>query len=198
MYHIKDDKRTKTTTKLITDALTSMILEHKWDHLTITSLTKNAQVSRATFYRSFDIVEDVLQYQVDQTLDSLFQTLFAELSQRSFFYEIELYYLFFRFWNQHDELLKILVLSNQKELFHARLTLLYKEKLSFVQKLLVISDEHWQYFVVLRSSMLSNGLFVWLEKGKKESPEEISKILLLSFSEPSSVKMSLTSCFDRI
>ena len=191
MYHIKEDKRTKITTQLICEALTSLILEGHWENLTITALVSKAQVGRATFYRSFDFIEDVLKYQVDKAMEELFHYIYDQIKQLPYFYEIDLYSLFFEYWDQYDILLKVLIMSNQLSLFKNQFNSLYFQKLSFVQKLLNIKDSHWSYFVVLRSAILSDGLFEWIRKGKKESPEEISKILLLSFSELHLVKLSL-------
>lgn len=191
MYHIKDDKRTKITTQLISEALTSLILENQWEKLTITALAKRAQVGRATFYRNFDFIEDVLKFQVDKAMDESFDYIYNQIKRFPYFYEIDLYNLFFIYWNQHDILLKVLLMSNQRSLFKNQFSSLYYQKLLFIQKLLNIKDSHWSYFVVLRSSILSDGLFEWIQKGKKESPEEISKILLLSFSELHLVKLSL-------
>ena len=191
MYHIKEDKRTKITTQLISEALTSLILENQWENLTITALVNRAQVGRATFYRSFDFVEDVLRFQVDKAMEEMFNYIYNQILHLPYFYEIDLYNRFFKYWDQHDILLKVLIMSNQLSLFKNQLTSLYFQKLSFVQKHLNIKDNHWSYFVILRSAILSDGLFKWIENGKKESPEEISKILLFSFSELHLVKLSL-------
>jgi AcrR family transcriptional regulator len=191
LYHIKEDKRTRVTTQLICDALTSLIMEGKWDNLTITALVNKAQVGRATFYRSFDFVEDVLKLQVDQAMNDLFRFIFNQIQPLAFFYEMDLYKLFFEYWDQHDLLLKVLMKSNQRSLFKTRFRAMYFDKLRFVQHILNIHDSHWSYFVILRSAIFSDGLFEWIQKGKKENSEEISNILLLSFSELHLVKLSL-------
>lgn len=191
MYHIKEDKRTIVSTQLISEALTSLILENHWEKLTITALVSKAQVGRATFYRSFDFIEDVLKLQVDKTMDKLFDYIYVQIKQIPYFYEADLFNLFFKYWDENDILLRVLIKSNQHSLFKNQLAYLYFTKLSFVQNLLKIQDSHWNYFVVLRSSILSDGLFEWIKREKKESPEEISKILLLSFSELHLVKMSI-------
>lgn len=190
MYHIKEDKRTQVTVRLISEALVHLILNKKWEQVSITLLANKAGVGRASFYRSFDALEDVLQYQVDKAIEELFRTMFEELHQRPFFYEKDIYDFFFRFWTRYELLLKTLIFSKQKELFNRQFSTLYGEKLYFIKNLLQISDEHWPYFVTLRSTMLSSGLFEWVQKNKKESPEEISSIMLLSFSELHSAKMS--------
>jgi len=191
LYHIKDDKRTDVTTKLIQEALSALILENEWGCFTVTSLAERAKVGRATFYRSFDSVEDVLQFQVDHSMEDLFSFIMEGIRRLPSFYETDIYRLFFQYWSIHDQLLILLQKSCQQEMFKTRLMRLYRENLSFVQEVLQIQESHWPYFVVLRCSILAEGLFEWIKKGKKESPEEISRILLLSFSELHAVKLSL-------
>lgn len=191
MYHIKNDKRTELTSGLISNALNELILNNNCPNLTVTQLVKKAGVGRATFYRSFDSLEDVLRYQIDSVMKELFHTIHNKLSHLEFFYEYDLYTMFFHFWNENDAILKVLLMSNKKSLFSASFNSLYNNNLKFIQPLLDIQDSHWSYFVILRSAVFTDGLFEWIQRGKKESSEEISKILLLSFSELHMVKMSL-------
>jgi len=192
LYHIKNDKRTAVTTNLIQDALSTLILEGQWGCFTLTKLAERAQVGRATFYRSFDAIEDVLQLQVDQAMVDLFTFIMEKIKRLPSFFETDIYNLFFQYWNRHDRLLTLLLISDQQAMFKNQLMRLYRENLTFVQRILQIQESHWAYFVILRCSVLSDGLFEWIKNGKKESPEEISRILLLSFSELHAVELSLT------
>lgn len=193
LYHIKNDKRAFLTAQMIEDALSALIMEGEWGKFSVTLLAERAKVGRASFYRSFDTVEDVLQFQTDQAMSDLFDCIQDEMKQMSIFSETDIYTQFYRYWNRHDQLPTLLLKSGQQSIFKARLMRLYQEKLSFVRQRLHIQDSHWNYFVILRCSVLSNGLFEWLKNGKKESSEEISRILLLSFSELHDVKFSLKS-----
>ncbi len=191
LYHIKNDKRTKLTAELLGNALNKLIFKDKWLDLTVTELVNEAGIGRATFYRNFDAIEDVLKYQIDISMNKLFKTLYSQLSLLDFFYEYELYTMFFTYWTANDHIIKVLLQSDNKTLFYNSFNNFYNEKLNFIKSSLGIQDSHWSYFVVLRSTIFTNGLFEWIKRGKKESPEEISKILLFSFSELHMVKMSL-------
>ena len=69
MYHIHEDKRVEKSVEQICQALNDMILEGRpRAALSVTALSARAGVSKATFYRSFDAIEDVLRYQVDQAV----------------------------------------------------------------------------------------------------------------------------------
>ncbi len=75
MYHISDNKRRIESAELLSDALFK-ILEHKpYEEITITDLQKSSSVSRSTFYRLFDNIDDIFHYQ----LDMIFSTLKEEL-----------------------------------------------------------------------------------------------------------------------
>jgi AcrR family transcriptional regulator len=193
LYHIKNDKRAVLTARMITDAVSALIMEGEWGKFSVTLLAERAKVGRASFYRSFDTVEDVLQFLTDQAMRDLFEFIQGEIKQMPEFSETDIYIRFYRYWNRHDQLPILLLKSGQQAIFKTRLMRLYQENLSFVRHKLHIQESHWNYFVILRCSVLSDGLFEWMKNGKIESPEEISRILLLSFSELHDVKFSLKS-----
>lgn len=63
MYHIKNDKRAQKSAELIYDGLSDLIEKKSYDMITITDIQKASGVGRATFYRSFDNINDVLYWQ---------------------------------------------------------------------------------------------------------------------------------------
>lgn len=65
MYHIKEDKRAQKSADLIYEGLSALMEKNEYDKITITDIQKASTVGRATFYRSFDNVTDVLYWQCD-------------------------------------------------------------------------------------------------------------------------------------
>jgi AcrR family transcriptional regulator len=63
MYHIKNDKRAIKSAELVYSGLSDLIEKKSFDSITITDIQKASGVGRATFYRSFDNVNDVLYWQ---------------------------------------------------------------------------------------------------------------------------------------
>lgn len=63
MYHIKPDKRSQQSARLICEGLISCLKKKSFDKITITDIQKESNVGRATFYRLFDNISDVLSYQ---------------------------------------------------------------------------------------------------------------------------------------
>lgn len=77
MYHIKKDKRSQKSAKIISEGLLSCLQEKPLYAITITDISEKAFISRSTFYRLFDNIEDVLTYQ----LDNIFSDLITAISK---------------------------------------------------------------------------------------------------------------------
>ena len=67
MYHIKNDKRAQASTELICAELLACMKEKPFARITITDVQHASTVSRSTFYRNFDCLEDVLALLCDST-----------------------------------------------------------------------------------------------------------------------------------
>lgn len=65
MYHIKKDKRSQKSAELIYEGLSHCMEVKTFDKITITDIQHASSVGRATFYRDFDNIKDVLYWQCD-------------------------------------------------------------------------------------------------------------------------------------
>lgn len=65
MYHIKEDKRAKASVELICGGLKRCLKEKSFESVTISDIQRVSGVSRSTFYRNFDRMEDVLALMCD-------------------------------------------------------------------------------------------------------------------------------------
>lgn len=96
MYHIKPDKRSKTSAKLICNAMLHCLDEKPFSEITIVDLQKESTVGRSTFYRLFDRTQDVLEYLYEQRIKDIYNGyhLLPEDNRPSFtlFILNELYY----------------------------------------------------------------------------------------------------------
>lgn len=66
MYHIKNDKRCHKSAAHIGEALKALLEEKPLAEISVTDLQKASGVSRSTFYRLFDNVDDVLVYIIEE------------------------------------------------------------------------------------------------------------------------------------
>ncbi|CTO60987.1 TetR family transcriptional regulator [Streptococcus pneumoniae] len=62
MYHIKADKRSLASARLISQGLNRLLQAKDFDSITVTDIVNEAGVGRATFCRLFDNVTDVITY----------------------------------------------------------------------------------------------------------------------------------------
>ena len=78
MYHIKRDKRALASVELICAGLLRLMARKPFEKITITDLQKESTVSRSTFYRNFDCLEDVLELLCDRGFQTIFDTYNAQ------------------------------------------------------------------------------------------------------------------------
>jgi len=65
MYHIKEDKRAQASAQRLVQGLLDCLKTIPLKEVSVADLHRATGLSRATFYRLFDTIEDVLQYHFD-------------------------------------------------------------------------------------------------------------------------------------
>ena len=108
MYHVSEDKRAVKSAQLIWEGLEKCLQEKELKAVRVSDINKKSYVSRATFYRLFDSIQDVLVYECD----SIFTEIAMEMSKGSFSSSKELFLFFIRQWLSQRTLLKALVENN--------------------------------------------------------------------------------------
>lgn len=64
----KMDRRTIYTRKTVKDALLELLEEHPYEKITVASLCRQAEITRATFYLHFQDMDAVLKELLDEAL----------------------------------------------------------------------------------------------------------------------------------
>jgi AcrR family transcriptional regulator len=67
----KTDRRIQRTHQLLWDALTALILEKGYEHITIKDITDRANVAYATFFRHFANKEALLMHHLERVKDDI-------------------------------------------------------------------------------------------------------------------------------
>lgn len=65
MYHIKQDQRSLLSARLLQDGLAKCLTDKKYTDISVSELCEVSHVSRTTFYRLFDSIDDLLRYNLD-------------------------------------------------------------------------------------------------------------------------------------
>ena len=79
----------------------------------LTNLIEAAQVGRATFYRNFDEIEDILRLKSDQAFDDMIQHIIAYVQEQS---RMMLLKPVLRYFDSHSEIIELLVKANRLDI----------------------------------------------------------------------------------
>ncbi len=179
MYHIVNDKRAKVSARLIYEGLLECLQSKPFNKITIRDIQEASGVGRATFYRHFDNLSDVLMAKCDAVfselgvlLDKKHQAKSEEESHSNVYLATVVEYLSEN-WEIFETLDKV---GKRDILYHCLMKYTYDRTKVFAPHL----DEHSMEFQLLshlRAGILDGIINMWLEDGKKEQPEEILRIL---------------------
>ena len=73
MNEKKDDRRSKRTRRLLSEALIELMLEKRYDKITVQDIIDRADVGRSTFYAHYQDKEDLLAKDFERVLGMLSQ-----------------------------------------------------------------------------------------------------------------------------
>ncbi|HEN2235008.1 TPA: TetR/AcrR family transcriptional regulator [Streptococcus agalactiae] len=171
-----NDTRREKTKRAIEAAMITLLKDQSFNEISTINLTKTAGISRSSFYTHYkDKYEMIDQY------------------QQSLFNKVE--YIFDRNqFKKEDALLEIFQFLDRESLFAALLTqngtkeiqtyILNKLQLMLSKELPVVnpdatkSDINRLYYSVYLSHAIFGVYQMWITRGKKESPQQITQVLL--------------------
>jgi AcrR family transcriptional regulator len=107
MRNAKEDRRSQRTRQLLSAALVQLMLEKRYDEITVQDIIDRANVGRSTFYTHYLDKEDLLVSDFTRVLDTLSQH--SELSEDAGVQSPPSILLFFRHVQMHRQLYKALV-----------------------------------------------------------------------------------------
>lgn len=170
MYHIKRDKRSEASARLICAGLLDCLREMDFDEISISELQRRSGVSRSTFYRNFDRIEDVLSLLCDQGFQSCFQDR-AE--------DTPVHLAVFRYWYRTGFLLEAIIRAGRTDLFLDSFRRCLEENSSLAR---FFPEDGLDYFVSTVSYVMVGTLVTWVRRGRKESEQQLMAALASAFS----------------
>lgn len=169
MYHVSEDKRAVKSAQLIWEGLEKCLEEKELAAVRVSDINEKSYVSRATFYRLFDSVQDVLMYECD----CIFTEITMELSKGSFSSSKELFLFFIRQWLRQKALLKALVENNLTNILYET----HMKNKELVKTIYVreanMSEQDADYLVSVLTGIIPSVINVWYMHGQRESADEI-------------------------
>lgn len=169
MYHVSNDKRSQKSARLIWQGMEKALRKKPLQKLRVTDIYEQSYVSRATFYRLFDSVEDVLAYECDLIYLEL-----AEFVQHAAFAtKQELFLCMIQKWLEQDVLVKTLAENNLVSvIYETHMKSRGLMKALFLENA-TISDREADYLTAVLATLIPAAVNVWYLHGKTETPQEI-------------------------
>lgn len=169
MYHISNDERAKKSANKIGNGLIRCLKNKNFTEITVTDVQKTSNVGRATFYRLFDNISDVLSY----LCDNVFEKVGQKYKVMKEFDSKEASLKFIREWMDNKDLLKAIVECN-------RLDFIYNSHIKYVNhntgllfSNLSCSEEQLNYLLMTMTACISACLSAWLKNGGYETAEQL-------------------------
>ena len=159
MYHIKNDKRAYASVELICSSLLELLETTPFEQITISDIQRMSTVSRSTFYRNFDRIEDVLMLLCDRNFDAAFKR--AE----------ETGVAVFRYWFENVTLLETIVRIHRTDILVESLR--RSEQVERYFRPYIKDETVFDYFSSVIASAMVGILSTWIEHGKVESEEQV-------------------------
>lgn len=174
MYHIGDDIRKKKSADLIAAALRKLMRAGEVDKPNIAMVCREAGVSRATFYRLFDSLDDVSRYLCDEEFEKIFQYYLQERQAGHALSPVELYWRFFQ--QDEDGVCAVMQYKKTMLLVESHIRVMERHAAEFFPQMAPGSDE-LVYFIQMRSWMLVGALNAWLKTGRRADVEELERYI---------------------
>lgn len=174
MYHNNHDQRAVTSREMIYTGLVKLIHEKDFDEITVTDLADAAGVGRATFYRHFETIEDVLWMRCDQVIEGMIDYLQTYRQNHPGEETVKIPSLVLRYYFPHVELIEVLMKVGRISIFEEAHVIRFQSFKSMFAEYYAIDFNYLDYLMVLRISNLTKLLTQWIETGKKESADELA------------------------
>ncbi len=168
MYHIPNDLRAKKSAEWICKGLEECLAEKPLDKIRVKDICEKYYVSRATFYRLFDSVMDVLAYECDlirnDTIKAIETLTFKNKNEEVLFC--------IKRWLKHETIIKTIIDNRLIGVLydsHMR----NAEQLKKLYSLYYKDDGQFHCFVSLLVSLVFTALSVYFQNGTTESVENV-------------------------
>lgn len=168
---MKENIQVARSKEWITNALIKLLKKNPFRKISIEDITKEAGVTRPTFYRNFESKEDVLINQGRKIYEKLMLDLELNLKEgRDTFSSIKKIVLVF---NDYADLFKILLENKQEYLIMQS----FEVEISNILKIIFGLEKEDRYKIKFYEGALFSIAVEWLKNSQKESVEELSGII---------------------
>lgn len=171
--NIKNNARYKTSSEKIETAFLALILNHKYEDITVNQICEQAEINRSTFYSHYDDINDLIikiESRFAKSMASIFD--YGERQTHEAFIEM------FEFVKKNKYFYKAFLNIPYITLAERNLKIDVLKHIGDNNKI----DNSKKMELYYRASFFGAGIKelcrIWLEFDCKESPEEMARLLL--------------------
>lgn len=180
MYHSnRREKQNRSKDKLYV-ALTTLIQSKSYDAISIQSLTKKAGISRSTFYRNYQRIDEILLSKIDFTMLAFSEYIMDYSKKYSGGLDFPFYLIMpaLEFWACEYELLDVLLKIDRLQWIQTHFQ--QNSILENINNLYLkdLSTKDVTYIQKLGFSIIFNTISLWIAGGRTETPEYLGKLIL--------------------
>ncbi|MEO1443126.1 MAG: TetR/AcrR family transcriptional regulator, partial [Chloroflexota bacterium] len=144
--------------------------DREFDTITVTDLVKAAKVGRATFYRNFDTIEDVLRLRCDQVCEGLVEYYIAYQQQHGAAGPMPRLKPMLRYFDTHSDMIEMLMQANHLDMLATAFRKEFEPYISWP----AVEGEYVGYGLTIRIGVAISILAYWIETGKQQTPDELA------------------------
>lgn len=183
MYHIKNDKRSIVSCQMLFEGLKAIMEEKEMDEIKITELVDRSGVSRATFYRNFDQIIDVLILKSDQLFEELMVVLREYHQKEPVKRSSQFMIPFLEFFGERTTVVELLLKAKRTDVLQDSMVKMFDSMYQSYLEVAKRPTETWDYFVAIRSGITVNILLTWVKNGKNIAPDQLGHMLFNEMSQ---------------
>ncbi|MFQ3230402.1 TetR/AcrR family transcriptional regulator [Reinekea sp.] len=176
LYRNSTDKRVKQTSAKLFDSIGHLLESKKFDDIGIKEISALAGIGRATFYRNFDYVEDVLKLRLDEEFIALSTQ--VEPSRHNSLVNLE---PFFAFWINNSEILQILIKADKWSIFTSKFNAEAQGPIIELSMHIKHDPRFDEYLHTILSGIITSTLQTWVARGMQETSQELCQMIDLPF-----------------
>ena len=175
MFHIKEDLRAIKSAELLYEGLQRVMKRKEFNKITVTDITKESTVSRATFYRNFDTIIDVLYWKCNQLFNRVIKDFVEQepdLKEKD-----SLISFVFSFWVDHVDILEVLINQSRIDIIYNSFMANAPIVMDYIRERIDFPEVHYDYFIASRVGIFIGIFQTWISSGKKETGDELTQII---------------------
>ncbi len=167
MFHISTDRRAQRSSLKVCDALDRLLETRRLDRVGVGELVEEAGIGRATFYRHFDGIFDVVEYRCELIITGVL-TRASGFSARTV---TEVSTVLLGGWMGHRHLMTELIRSGRTDII---VTVHQRHAAAVHQLLPRLSANDVRLLIDLITALLPVAIEDWERRGSAETAQELS------------------------